>query len=52
MFRAVLNEYLHLCRLRRELEERVVARLSNHSDFRRLQMIHGIGSILALMILA
>ncbi len=52
MFRVVLNEYLHLCRLRQELEEQVVARLSDHADFRRLQTIPGIGPILALFILA
>jgi len=52
MFRVVLNEYLHLCRLRRELEEQVVARLAGHPDFRRLQTIPGIGPILALIILA
>ena len=52
MFRVVLNEYLHLCRLRRELEEQAVARLSSHDDFRRLQTIPGIGPILALIILA
>jgi len=51
MFRAVLNEYLHLCRLRQGLEEQVVARLSDHADFRRLQTIPGIGPILALFIL-
>jgi len=52
MFRVVLNEYLHLCRLRRQLEEQVVARLADHADFRRLQTIPGIGPILALFILA
>jgi transposase len=52
MFRVVLNEYLHLCRLRRELEEQAGTRLSDHADFRRLQTIPGIGSILALIILA
>lgn len=52
MFRVVLNEYSHLCRLRRELEEQVVARLSGHADFQRLQTIPGIGPILALFILA
>ena len=52
MFRLVLNQYLHLCRLRRELEEQIVARLSDHADFRRLQTIPGIGPILALFILA
>jgi transposase len=52
MFRVVLNEYLHLCRLRRELEEQAVARLSDHADFRRLQTIPGIGPVLALFILA
>lgn len=52
MFRVVLNEYSHLCRLRRELEEQVVARLLDHADFQRLQTIPGIGPILALFILA
>lgn len=52
MFRVVLNEYLRLCRLRRESEAQVVARLSNHADFRRLPTIPGIGPILALIILA
>jgi len=52
MFRLVLQEYLHLCRLRCELEEQVVERLSDHPDFRRLQTIPGIGPILALFIMA
>ncbi len=52
MFRLVLNEYLHLCQVRRQFEEQVVARLSDHADFRRLQTIPGIGPILALIILA
>ncbi len=52
MFRVVLNEYLHLCQLRQELEEQAVARLSGHADFKRLQTIPGIGPILALLILA
>jgi len=52
MFRLVLQEHLHVCRLRRELEESVVTRLADHADFRRLQTIPGIGPILALLILA
>lgn len=52
MFRLVLQEYLHLCRLRDELEQQVVEHLSDQADFRRLQTIPGIGPILALFILA
>ncbi|MBZ5670552.1 MAG: hypothetical protein LAO04_12580 [Acidobacteriia bacterium] len=47
MFRFVLRVYLHLCCLRAELEKQVVTRLSDHSDFRRLQPIPGIVPILA-----
>jgi hypothetical protein len=52
MFRVVLNEYLHLCRLRREFEEQVVGHFAGHADFQRLQTIPGSGPILALVILA
>jgi transposase len=52
MFRVVLQEYLHRCRLRRELEEHAMVRLADHPDFRRLQTIPGIGPILALFIMA
>lgn len=52
MFRLILQEYLHLCCLRGELEKQVVEHLSDHPDFRRLQTIPDIGPILALFILA
>jgi transposase len=52
MFRVVLEEYFGLCRLRRQLELQVQARLADHTDFKRLQTIPGIGPILALIILA
>jgi transposase len=52
MFRVVLEEYLGLCRLRRQLEAQVQARLADHVDFKRLQTIPGIGPILAMIILA
>ncbi len=52
MFQLMLREYLHLCQVRRQLEEQIVTRLSDHPDFRRLQTIPGIGPILALIILA
>jgi transposase len=52
MFRLVLQQYLQLCRLRRQLEQHAVALLAQQPDFRRLQTIPGIGPILALIILA
>jgi transposase len=52
MFRVVLQQYLHLCRLRQQLEHQVLVRLEDCADFRRLQTIPGIGPILALVILA
>jgi len=52
MFRVVLEEYLLLCRRRKALEDEIVASLSGHPDFARLQTIPGIGPILALLILA
>lgn len=52
MFRVVLQQYLHLCRLRQDLEQQVLVRLADDPDFRRLQTIPGIGPILALVILA
>lgn len=51
-FRVVLQQYLELCRLRRQLEAQVQARLADHADFKRLQTIPGIGLILAMIILA
>jgi transposase len=52
MFRLVLEEYLQLCRRRKQLEGDIVERLTGHPDFDRLQTVPGIGPILALIILA
>jgi transposase len=52
MFRLVLEEYLQLCRRRKQLEKDIVERLVGQPDFDRLQTVPGIGPILALIILA
>jgi transposase len=52
MFRLVLEEYLQLCRRRKQLERDIVERLAGQPDFDRLQTVPGIGPILALIILA
>jgi transposase len=52
MFRLVLEEYLHACRVREAIELRIVDRMSGHPDFTRLQTIPGIGPVIALTILA
>jgi transposase len=52
LFRLVLEEYQHLCALRKRLEGEVVERLGAHPDFVRLQTMPGIGPILAMLILA
>lgn len=52
LFRLVLEEYQHLCTLRKRLEAEVVERLGEHPDFVRLQTVPGIGLILAMLILA
>ena len=52
MFRLVLQEHQHLCRLRRSIEERAELYLKDNSDYNRLQTIPGIGPVIALTILA
>ncbi len=52
MFRTVLDEMVHLCQLRQQLEQRAELHLKDNADFLRLQKIPGIGPILALTILA
>jgi len=52
MFRVVLAEMRHLCEVRQQLEQRSASYLGDKIDFLRLQQIPGIGSILALNILA
>ncbi len=52
MFRVVLGEMVHLCRLRDQLEQRAETHLKDNADFKRLQQVPGVGPILALTILA
>lgn len=52
MFRVVLEDYQQLCQRRKALEIDIVARLTGHPDYERLQTIPGIGPILALLIVA
>ncbi len=52
MFRLVLEEYIHLAKLRRRLEKQVHERLERQTDYKRLRTIPGIGPIVALTILA
>lgn len=51
-FRFVLSEYLHICKMRTELEATAAKHLEGHPDFERLRTIPGIGAVLALTILA
>ncbi|UCC40979.1 MAG: IS110 family transposase [Candidatus Aminicenantes bacterium] len=52
MFRLVLQEHKHLCRLRRSIEERADLYLKDSPDYNRLRTIPGIGPVIALLILA
>ncbi len=52
MFRLVLQEHQHLCRLRRSIEERAKLYLKDNADYNRLRTIPGIGPVIALTILA
>jgi transposase len=52
MFRLVLQEHQHLCRLRQSIEERAKLYLKDNTDYNRLQTIPGIGPVIALTILA
>jgi len=52
MFRLVLEEYIHLAKLRRRLEARIHEHLERHPDYKRLRSVPGIGPIVALTILA
>jgi hypothetical protein len=52
MFRAVLKEYLDLCKLRDTIEEQSIDLLTSSTDYVRLQSIPGIGPVIALTILA
>lgn len=52
MFRLVLQEHQHLCGLRQSIEKRAEVYLKNNADFNRLRTIPGIGTVIALTILA
>lgn len=52
MFRLVLQEHQHLCRLRRSIEERAELYLKDNVDYNRFQTIPGVGPVIALTILA
>jgi len=52
MFRLVLEEYIHLAKVRRRLEKDIHDRLERHPDYQRPRTIPGIGPIVALTILA
>lgn len=52
MFRCVLGEYLHACKIRKMLENEAEQRLGENEDFNRLQTLPGVGPILALTIMA
>ncbi len=52
MFRIILAQHQHLCKIRTEIEEKAEIYLNEHSDYQRLKSIPGIGPVIALMILA
>jgi transposase len=52
MFRLVLQEHQDLCRMRRAIEERAELYLKDNADYLRLRTIPGIGTVIALIILA
>jgi transposase len=52
MFRVILREHNHICRIRRELEACAEQYLKGNMDYKRLQTIPGVGPIVALIILA
>ena len=52
MFRIILAQHQHLCKIRADLEAKAESHLSEHSDYQRLKSIPGIGPVIALMILA
>jgi transposase len=52
MFRLLLEEYQLACERRAGLEAAAATRLHDHPDFQRLQTLPGVGTVLALTILA
>jgi transposase len=51
-FRMQLERYLQLCKTRNELEEQADALLGSRADYQQLKSLPGVGSIIALVILA
>jgi transposase len=52
MFRTILEEYIGLAKLRRQLEKQIHDHLDANVDYQRLRTVPGIGPIVALTILA
>ena len=52
MFRTILEEYISLAKLRRQLEKQIHEHLDANADYQRLRTIPGIGPIVGLTILA
>lgn len=52
MFRVILAEHQHLCKVRSEIEEAAESYMAEYPDYQKLKSIPGIGPIIALMILA
>ena len=52
MFRTILEEYISLAKLRRQLEKQIHEHLEDNLDYKRLRTIPGIGPIVGLTILS
>jgi transposase len=52
MFRTILEEYISLAKLRRQLEKQIHEHLEDNVDYKRLRTIPGIGPIVGLTILS
>ena len=52
MFRTILEEYIGLAKLRRQLEKEIHEHLDSNADYQHLRTIPGIGPIVALTILS
>lgn len=52
MFKLILEEFRQLCQRRKQLESTIETNLINYPDFQRLKTLPGVGSIIAITILA
>lgn len=52
MFKIILEEFKLLCQRRKEVENQIDYTLSSNADYQRLKTIPGVGSIIAVTILA